>query len=129
MMHIHDHASLESMTAVWLLPIVPTVVAAASGGFVAPLLAPSTALIVIVVSWLPCMACCCSLTRMQMASACSCSAGHTPEDAVLQVSYMLWGIGMALSLIVMATYFHRLTVHNLPVSEAIVSAFLPLGEH
>ena len=49
MFHIHTHA-LESMTAVWLLPIVPTVVAAASGAYVAPLLAPGTAMIVITVS-------------------------------------------------------------------------------
>ena len=51
------------------------------------------------------------------------------QKGVLQVSYILWGIGMALSLIIMAMYFHRLTVHSLPDSEAIVSAFLPLGEY
>ena len=45
-----------------------------------------------------------------------------------QVSYMLWGIGMTLSIIVFALYFHRLTVHSLPAAELIVSAFLPLGE-
>jgi hypothetical protein len=37
------------------------------------------------------------------------------------------GIGMLLSFIVMALYFHRLTVYSLPNAEVIVSAFLPLG--
>ena len=45
----------------------------------------------------------------------------------LCVSYVLWGIGMLLSLLIMALYFHRLAVHHLPNSEVIVSAFLPLG--
>lgn len=83
--------NLETMTAVWLLPIVPCVVAAASGGLVASILSPSAAI------------------------------------GVLVVSYMLWGIGIGLSLIVLTLYFHRLAVHNLPTAEVIVSAFLPLG--
>ena len=83
--------NLETMTAVWLLPIVPCVVAAASGGLVASVLSPSAAI------------------------------------GVLVVSYMLWGIGMGLSLIILTLYFHRLAVHNLPTAEVIVSAFLPLG--
>lgn len=90
MFHVHE-LTLDTMTAVWLLPIVPCVVAAASGGLVATLLGPSCAIIVVA------------------------------------VSYMLWGIGMGLSFVVLALYFHRLAVHNLPNSEVIVSAFLPLG--
>lgn len=90
MFHIHELA-LESMTAIWLLPIVPAVVAAASGGVVA--------------------------TVVSAASA----------SLILVVSYMLWGIGMGLSMIVLVLYFHRLAVHNLPNAEVIVSAFLPLG--
>jgi C4-dicarboxylate transporter/malic acid transport protein len=90
MFHIHDLA-LESMTAAWLLPIVPTVVAAASGSLVASILPARNAIIVIF------------------------------------TSYVLWGIGMGLSFIVMGMYFHRLAIHNLPNSEVIVSAFLPLG--
>lgn len=90
MFHIHD-LSLDKMTAAWLLPIVPTVVAAASGGVVSATLNPSSAVITLV------------------------------------VSYLLWGIGMGLSFMVMALYFHRLAIHKLPSSEVIVSAFLPLG--
>ena len=51
MFHIHE-LSLESMTAVWLMPVVPTVVCAASGGVVAPFLHPSHAVAVIVVSYM-----------------------------------------------------------------------------
>ncbi|CAK0748009.1 hypothetical protein CVIRNUC_001807 [Coccomyxa viridis] len=90
MFHIHELA-LETMTAVWLLPIVPCVVASASGGVVATILTPSWAI------------------------------------GVILVSYMLWGVGMGLALILLTLYFHRLAVHNLPTAEVIVSAFLPLG--
>lgn len=90
MFHIHQLA-LETMTAAWLLPLVPTVVAASSGGLVATVVSRNSA------------------------------------AAVLVVSYMLWGIGMGLSFMVMTLYFHRLAIHNLPTSEVIVSAFLPLG--
>ncbi|BDA50428.1 Sulfite efflux pump SSU1 [Coccomyxa sp. Obi] len=90
MFHIHQLA-LETMTAAWLLPLVPTVVAAASGGLVATVV------------------------------------GRNSAAAILVVSYMLWGTGMGLSFLVMTLYFHRLAVHNLPTSEVIVSAFLPLG--
>ena len=90
MFHVHE-LTLDKMTAVWLLPIVPPVVAASSGALVASVLSPSYALVVVA------------------------------------VSYMLWGVGLGLSFIVLALYFHRLAVHNLPNSEVIVSAFLPLG--
>ena len=83
--------SLEAMTAAWLLPIVPAVVCAASGGLVASVL---------------------TIAKMQI---------------TIFISYILWGIGMLLSFLVMAFYFHRLTVHSLPNSEVIISAFLPLG--
>lgn len=83
--------SLEAMTAAWLLPIVPAVVCAASGGLVASVL---------------------PIARMQI---------------TIFISYVLWGIGMSLSFLVMAFYFHRLTIHSLPNSEVIISAFLPLG--
>ena len=43
------------------------------------------------------------------------------------MSYVLWDAGVALSVLVMAIYLLRLTVHKLPTSEVIVSAFLPLG--
>ena len=90
MFHVHE-LSLMGMTAAWLLPIVPTVVAAASGGLLATVL----------------------------------STKHAYTTLV--VSYVLWGMGMGLSFLVMALYLHRLTLHKLPNSEVIVSAFLPLG--
>ena len=45
----------------------------------------------------------------------------------LFVSYVLWGLGMSLSFMVLALYFHRLCVHKLPTIKVIVSAYLPLG--
>ena len=51
MFHIHS-LSLETMTAEWLLPMVPCVVAAASGGLVATVLTPSSAIGVILVSYM-----------------------------------------------------------------------------
>lgn len=42
-------------------------------------------------------------------------------------SYILWGTGVPLAMVVLVIYFQRLTVHNLPPREVIVSVFLPLG--
>lgn len=42
-------------------------------------------------------------------------------------SYVLWGMGVPLALVVLTIYFHRLTIHKLPPQEVIVSVFLPLG--
>ncbi|KAL5120048.1 Plasma membrane sulfite pump involved in sulfite metabolism [Pleosporales sp. CAS-2024a] len=52
-----------------------------------------------------------------------------PEHAVLTLvtSYVLWGMGIPLALVVMTIYFHRLAIHKLPPSEVMVSVFLPLG--
>jgi len=90
MFHVHPHA-LDKMTAAFLLPIVPCVVVAASGGTVATVISPSNAL------------------------------------TTLFISYVLWGVGMGLSFLVIAMYLHRLIIHKLPAREVIVSAFLPLG--
>ena len=88
---VHETA-LETMTAAWLLPIVATIVAAASGGIVAAVL-------------------------------------PNPQHALwtLITSYVLWGTGVPLAMVVLVMYFHRLTVHRLPPREVIVSVFLPLG--
>ena len=83
--------SLDKMTGAWLLPVVPTIVAAASGGLLATVLPPG------------------------------------PAVNVAVVSYVLWGIGMGISFMIMALYFHRLTIYHLPDAEVVVSAFLPLG--
>jgi tellurite resistance protein TehA-like permease len=82
----------ETMTAAWLLPIVSCIVAAASGGVVAPILPdPNHALMTLV------------------------------------TSYVLWGMGVPLAMVILTIYFHRLAIHKLPPSEVIVSVFLPLG--
>ncbi|KAI9832804.1 MAG: hypothetical protein M1819_004024 [Sarea resinae] len=83
---------LSSMTAIWLLPVVSTIVAAASGGIVA-------------------------------------NALPNPQHALwtLIISYVLWGTGVPLAMVILSLYFLRLTVHHLPPREAIVSVFLPLG--
>ncbi|KAJ9606465.1 Plasma membrane sulfite pump involved in sulfite metabolism [Cladophialophora chaetospira] len=90
-MYKHD-GQLSKMTAVWLLPIVSTIVASASGGIVAEVL-PNP--------------------RHQLWT--------------LITSYVLWGTGFPLAMVVLVMYFHRLTVHSLPPREVIVSVFLPLG--
>ena len=53
----------------------------------------------------------------------------TPERALLTLllSYALWGLGLCLSLLIMAIYLLRLSLHKLPTADVIVSAFLPLG--
>ncbi|KAJ5109686.1 hypothetical protein N7532_002331 [Penicillium argentinense] len=83
---------LSSMTAVWLLPIVSSIVAASSGAVV---------------------------------------AGILPNDQyalwTLITSYVLWGMGLPLALMVMVIYLMRLTLHKLPPKAVIVSVFLPLG--
>lgn len=90
-MHVHK-SELSKMTAAWLLPIVTTIVAAASGGIVAEVL-------------------------------------PNPQHQVWTIitSYVLWGTGFPLAMVVLVMYFHRLTIHRLPPREVIVSVFLPLG--
>lgn len=80
------------MTAAWILPIVPTIVAAATGGLVADVLP---------------------------------SDQHAIWTVV--VSYILWGCGLPLAMFTLVLYFHRLTMHDLPPREVIVSVFLPIG--
>lgn len=90
-MSLH-HSKLESMTAAWLLPVVSTIVASASGGIIAEVL-------------------------------------PNPDHALwtLIASYILWGTGVPLAMTVLVVYFTRLTIHNIPPREVIVSVFLPLG--
>ncbi|KAK3669146.1 Plasma membrane sulfite pump involved in sulfite metabolism [Recurvomyces mirabilis] len=87
----HD-AKLENVTAAWLLPIVSTIVAAATGSIVAAIMPhPQLQLITII------------------------------------TSYILWGKGVSLAMVVLVCYFLRLTTQRLPPKEVIVSVFLPLG--
>ena len=57
------------------------------------------------------------------------SALPNPHHALITIitSYVLWGMGIPLALVVMVIYFHRLAIHKLPSQEVIVSVFLPLG--
>lgn len=82
----------SKMTATWLLPIVATIVASASGGVVAEVL-------------------------------------PNPQHALWTIvtSYIIWGSGFSLSLVVLTLYFYRLTTYHLPAREVIVSVFIPLG--
>ncbi|KAI9850191.1 MAG: hypothetical protein M1838_006000 [Thelocarpon superellum] len=45
----------------------------------------------------------------------------------LIISYVLWGIGMPLAWMILVLYFVRLTIHEPPPREVIVSVFLPIG--
>jgi tellurite resistance protein TehA-like permease len=88
----YHEAKLENITAAWLLPIVSTIVAAATGSVVAGLLP------------------------------------HTQWQLITIItSYILWGMGVSLAMVVLVLYFLRLTTYNLPPQAVIVSVFLPLG--
>ncbi|KAL4791362.1 voltage-dependent anion channel [Aspergillus venezuelensis] len=52
-----------------------------------------------------------------------------PQHAMwtIIVSYILWGIGLPLGLMVMVIYLQRLTLHKVPPKAMIVSVFLPIG--
>ena len=65
----------------------------------------------------------CAASGGQVASVLSVSNAQI----TLLISYVLWGIGMSLAILVMAFYFHRPAIHKLPNAEVIVSAFLPLA--
>jgi tellurite resistance protein TehA-like permease len=45
----------------------------------------------------------------------------------LIASFVLWGIGVPLALMVTVIYLMRLMLHKLPPKAVIVSSFLPLG--
>ena len=91
-MKYHINTQLGTMTAAWCLPILPTIVASATGSIISEVL-------------------------------------PNPQHALwtLVISYILWGIGVPFSIVVMVIYFQRLTVHKLPPRDVIVSVFLPLG--
>lgn len=52
-----------------------------------------------------------------------------PQHALgtIIASYVLWGIGVPLALMVMVIYLLRLILYKLPPKALIVSMFLPLG--
>ncbi|KAJ1994750.1 Plasma membrane sulfite pump involved in sulfite metabolism [Coemansia spiralis] len=87
----HQKHTLDSISAILLLPVVPTVVAASTGAVV-----------------------------------CSVHSGN-PATAILMISYMLWAMGLGLSMMLLAIYLVRLILFKLPPKEAIASVFIPLG--
>jgi tellurite resistance protein TehA-like permease len=93
----HHKIQTHHVTGAMLLPFVPCVVASASGGIVASALIADT------------------IARPDLALV------------ALLASYVLWGIGLSFSSIILALYFQRLCMHALPPREAIVSVFLPIG--
>ncbi|KAF4461785.1 malic acid transport [Fusarium albosuccineum] len=42
-------------------------------------------------------------------------------------SYILWGTGVPMALVILAMYYNRLMFHDVPPKEVIVSCFIPLG--
>ncbi|BEJ11401.1 hypothetical protein CspHIS471_0108230 [Cutaneotrichosporon sp. HIS471] len=89
----HEH-TISTLAPTWLLPIVATVVAAASGGVVAQALAPFNP----------------SLAR-----------------GTLYVSWIVWGTGVPIALMVIALLIYRFAAGGPPAPGALASVFLPLG--
>ncbi|PWN86631.1 putative MFS transporter [Acaromyces ingoldii] len=52
-----------------------------------------------------------------------------PDHArlTLVVSWILWGTGFPMAILLMAIYYQRLAIYKIPPAAVIVSAFLPLG--
>ena len=52
-----------------------------------------------------------------------------PQHAlwVVLMSYMLWGIGFPLAMMITTAYLQRLMIYKLPSQELIVTAFIPIG--
>ncbi|PWN46567.1 hypothetical protein IE53DRAFT_391258 [Violaceomyces palustris] len=52
-----------------------------------------------------------------------------PDHArlTITVSYILWGTGVPISVMLMTLYYARLAIYKIPPATMIVSAFLPLG--
>lgn len=84
--------SLERITALQLLPIAATIVAAGAGAKVASIL-----------------------------------PDNQHALGTLLASFILWGMGTPLAIVVLVIYHQRLAVHKLPSRETVVSCFLPLG--
>jgi tellurite resistance protein TehA-like permease len=44
------------------------------------------------------------------------------------ISYVLWGVGVPMAMLILVIYFHRLVIHKLPPRELLVSVFIPIGK-
>ncbi|KAI8477287.1 MAG: voltage-dependent anion channel-domain-containing protein [Monoraphidium minutum] len=91
----------ESMTALWLLPIIPANVAAGSAGVLAA--AHAAAL---------------GATDPALTSL---------VRSVILLGSTLLSYGLLMSLSITTLYWNRLMTHNLPPSTQLVSSFLPVG--
>ncbi|GAA6008114.1 hypothetical protein JCM10207_007034 [Rhodosporidiobolus poonsookiae] len=96
MVTAHQHRG-ETMTAAWLLPIVPLITEAAVGSTLCKLLLSA------------------SPPRPHYALT------------LLIASYLQAGIGMLLAAAIITMYLQRLILHKLPPREVIVSSWLPVG--
>jgi tellurite resistance protein TehA-like permease len=47
---------------------------------------------------------------------------------IVLTSYVLWGIGLPMAMMILVVYCHRLLIHKLPPRELIVSVFIPIGK-
>ncbi|KAJ1863787.1 Plasma membrane sulfite pump involved in sulfite metabolism [Coemansia sp. RSA 2703] len=83
--------TIESMSSILLLPVVPNVVAVSTGGIVASVHSGSVA------------------------------------TTIILISYVLWGMGVGLAMMLITAYLIRLVLYKLPPKEAMASAFIPLG--
>ncbi|KAH8433154.1 TDT family transporter [Aspergillus melleus] len=84
--------SLDKITAVQIIPIAATIVAAGVGAEISGDLSSIT---------------------------------HTRGTII--TSYVLWSLGMSMALMILAIYYHRLILHQLPPKELTMSCFLTLG--
>ncbi|CAK9785975.1 hypothetical protein CC85DRAFT_302467 [Cutaneotrichosporon oleaginosum] len=94
MVFTRQEHTLATLAPTWLLPVVATVVAAASGGVVAEALVPINP----------------ALAR-----------------STLYVSWIIWGTGVPIALMVIALLIYRFAAGGPPAPAALASVFLPLG--
>ncbi|GAA5914034.1 hypothetical protein JCM6882_001830, partial [Rhodosporidiobolus microsporus] len=96
-MFTHHSNRAETMTAAWLLPIVPLITEAAVGSTLCKLLLAASP---------PRTSYCLTL---------------------MIASYLQGGIGVLLASAIIVMYLQRLVLHHLPPREVIVSSWLPVG--
>ncbi|GAA5827952.1 hypothetical protein JCM11251_005663 [Rhodosporidiobolus azoricus] len=96
-MFTHHSNRAETMTAAWLLPIVPLITQAAVGSTLCKLLLQ---------------------TSPPRTSYCL---------TLMIASYLQGGIGTLLAAAIIVMYLQRLILHHLPPREVIVSSWLPVG--
>ncbi|KAL4869713.1 hypothetical protein BDV12DRAFT_196141 [Aspergillus spectabilis] len=112
--------------AMWIVDAVISVVAALSLPFMLMSSSDEMQLSSMTAVWLlPSVSCVVAATT----GAIVADILPNPQHALWTVitSYVLWGVGLPLALMIMVIYLHRLTLHKIPPKTMIVSVFLPLG--